>query len=74
VIQSRFVFRVAPAWRTALRFPIIYLVQYLFGVSLLWILVEGLHMVRSKAALAVVIANVPLGFVLSRLLLVRRPR
>jgi putative flippase GtrA len=70
-LQSLFVFRVAFRWSAALRFPFVYVVQYLFGAVLLWVLAGRLHIDARIAALVVVIANVPLGFVLSRLVLVR---
>lgn len=70
-LQSRFVFRVPLAWRVALRFPLVYLVQYAVGAGVLWLLVDGAHVDNDVAALIVVIANVPLGFLLSRLLLAR---
>jgi putative flippase GtrA len=68
-LQSRFVFRVPLAWRVAVRFPLVYLVQYAFGFAMLWLLVDAAHVESDVAALIVVIANVPLGFLLSRLLL-----
>lgn len=70
-LQSRFVFRVAFRWSAALRFPFVYFVQYLSGAVLLWVLAGRLHFDPRIAALVVVVANVPLGFVLSRLVLVR---
>lgn len=68
-LQSRFVFRVAIQWRTALRFPLAYVVQYVAGAALLWLLVDRLAIARSIAALIVVAAVVPLGFVLNRVAL-----
>jgi putative flippase GtrA len=68
-LQSRFVFRVPLAWRVALRFPLVYIVQYVLGFAVLWLLVDAVHVENDLAALIVVIANVPLGFLLSRLLL-----
>ena len=70
--QSRFVFGARFAWRTALRFPLVYVVQYAFGFALLWFLVETVRVGSDRAALIVVVVNVPLGFALSRLLLARR--
>jgi len=70
-LQSRFVFGVAFRWSAALRFPLVYIVQYLFGAALLWLLAGRLHVDARVAALVVVIANVPLGFLLSRRVLVR---
>jgi len=70
-LQSRFVFHVPLAWRAALRYPLVYLVQYAFGFVLLALLVDTVHVDKDVAALVVVIANVPLGFLLSRRVLLR---
>ena len=70
-LQSRFVFHVPLAWRAALRYPLVYLVQYAFGFVLLALLVDTVHVDKDLAALVVVIANVPLGFLLSRRVLLR---
>jgi putative flippase GtrA len=74
VLQARFVFRVPLAWRAAIGFPAVYLVQYLAGLALLWILVDRLHLAAKWAALATIAAGVPLGFALSRTWLARVPR
>ncbi|HET8830806.1 MAG TPA: hypothetical protein VFN86_01950, partial [Casimicrobiaceae bacterium] len=47
----------------------VYLVQYAVGAGVLLLLVDAAHVDSDVAALIVVIANVPLGFLLSRLLL-----
>lgn len=73
-LQTRFVFRVTPRWRTALRFPLVYAVQYALGLVLLTALVEIAALPRQWAALIAIGANVPAGFVLSRLLLAQRAR
>jgi putative flippase GtrA len=70
LLQSRFVFRVPLGIRRALRFPLVYVAQYVVGIALLWLLVDRLGTEATWAALVVVVANVPLGFMLSRLLLV----
>lgn len=64
-LQSRFVFRVPLSWRTARRFPLAYAAQYAFGAILLWLLVDAAQMSRNLAALVVVGASVPLGFMLN---------
>jgi len=72
-LQSRFVFRVALGQRKAALFPFIGLAQYALGFVLLWALVDRLALPARAAALIVVVTIVPLGFVLSRLLLTGRP-
>ena len=67
--QSRYVFKVPPRLRTGLAFPLIYLLQYLLGVAVLWLLVEAGGLSKEWAALIAVALNVPVGFALSRALL-----
>ena len=73
-LQSRFVFRVPVDWRSAARFPAIYLFQYLLGASILWMLIHAGHLNPRVAALAAVAANVPVGFWMSRVVLARSVR
>lgn len=68
-LQSRFVFRVPIDWRSAARFPAVYLVQYAVGASILWMLIHTLYVSPHVAALCAVAANVPTGFWMSRLTL-----
>jgi putative flippase GtrA len=72
-LQSRFVFRVPLAWRKALRFPLVYVAQYLLGLVALALLSRWTDLPPSRSALVVVALTVPAGFVLSRLLLAPRP-
>ena len=65
-LQSRFVFRVPIDWRTAVRFPLVYIVQYVVGAVLLWLLVDVARIPATWAALLIVLGTVPLGFFLSR--------
>jgi putative flippase GtrA len=71
-LQTRYVFRVRMEWRTAARFPLIYVTQYALGLSLLWALVDVADVPRAYAALAVTAATVPTGYALSRWVLARR--
>ena len=72
-LQSLFVFRVPLQWRTVVRFPLAYVVQYAFGAALLSLLVDVGHVDRRLSALIVVVANVPVGFIVNRRAL-RHPR
>lgn len=65
-LQSRFVFRVPIDWRTTVRFPLVYIVQYVVGAVLLWLLVDVARIPATWAALLIVLGTVPLGFFLSR--------
>jgi putative flippase GtrA len=72
VVNARFVFHVPLRFADFLRFPLVYVVQYVIGAVGLWLLVDLFGM-RKEWALAVVIAfTVPIVFALSRRVLVRR--
>lgn len=65
-LASIFVFRTGFALRSALRFPGVYVVQYLYGLAALWLLIDVARM-RSEFAMLLVIATlVPITFVLTR--------
>ena len=70
--QTRYVFGVGTSWRTFLKFPLVYLVQYAVGAIGIRLIVETGLLSREFALLATLCITVPLGFVLSRHLLVPR--
>lgn len=65
-LNARFVFRERLRLSKALKYPSVYLVQYLVGLGLLYLLVETLHLDKRLAPLAIVVITVPATFVLSR--------
>jgi putative flippase GtrA len=72
VLNARFVFHAPLRLADFLRFPIVYVVQYLLSAAGLWLLVEHAG-VPAQWALAVVIAiTVPVVFAASRRLLAPR--
>jgi putative flippase GtrA len=73
LLNCRFVFQRKPSWGGALRFPLVYLVQYVLGLGLLAVFVERLHWDRRLAAVAVICCSVPLTFVLSRAIIRSTP-
>jgi putative flippase GtrA len=72
LLNSTFVFRSRIALRTALKYPLVYVVQYLFGALLLYGMVAWLGIDRRWAALIALVLSVPVSFVLNRLALVKR--
>jgi putative flippase GtrA len=72
MLNSLFVFRSQIGWRTALRYPLVYLAQYLFGAALLYGMVRWLAFDRRWAALIALALSVPISFLLNRLALARR--
>jgi len=69
LLNVRFVFRSRPSWRTAIRFPLVYLAQYLWGAAVMAVLVDLWGVRPAYAMLAVTGTSVPLTFILSRLVL-----
>jgi putative flippase GtrA len=65
-LNARFVFHAPTSWASALRFPLVYVTQYLVGLATVAIIVEGLGVHPALAALFALLATVPLGFVLTR--------
>jgi putative flippase GtrA len=68
-LNSTFVFRVKPSLRTAVKYPLVYVAQYLIGVALLTALVRHVGVPASVAAFVVIIVSVPLTFIFARIVL-----
>jgi putative flippase GtrA len=68
-LNSRFVFRQAMTVQKAVQYPIVYVVQYVMGIVLMSILVEVLAVSPALAAPLVIIAAIPVTFVLSRFII-----
>ncbi len=65
-LNSRFVFRQPLALKKALRFPVVYIVQYALSALILWAAVEFLDADPRIAFLLAVALTVPVVFLLSR--------
>lgn len=65
-LNAKFVFRVGITTDSLIRFPIVYLAQYVLGLVLVTTLVEFLGIPAWLAPLFVILVTVPLTFVLSR--------
>ena len=74
VLNAGFVFRRRKTIASALRFPLVYVVQYAMGVGLLWVLVDVAKLNESFALLLVIAASIPVTFLLSRLIVTRHGR
>ena len=68
---AKFVFQERLGIGRALQCPIVYLVQYLLGLSLLFLLVEVVHLPEIVSPLLVIVVTVPITFLLSRYLIRR---
>jgi putative flippase GtrA len=65
-LNARFVFRRPASWRSAWRFPLIYLLQYVLGLALVSICVEWLHAPQWLAPLIPLAVTTPLTYLAMR--------
>ena len=65
-LAATFVFDTGFDRRSALRFPLIYVLQYLYGLGGLSLLIDLLGVSRYAAMLVVIITSIPLNFMLQR--------
>ncbi|MBH3412030.1 GtrA family protein [Pseudomonas putida] len=72
VLNRFFVFKSHNGVRSALMMPVIYLVQYLLSLVVLWLWVEKLQLDSRLAPLAAIALTLPVTFVLSRLAFKKR--
>jgi putative flippase GtrA len=70
-LNARFVFRQPLRLSAAVRYPAVYGIQYVLGLGLLYFLVEVGHLSKFIAPVFIVLATVPVTFVLSRLIILR---
>lgn len=67
-LNALFVFKAKVAIKSMIRFPLIYLIQYLLGMALVTTLIEYVGVATWLAPMIVIVITVPLTFVLSRLI------
>lgn len=68
LLHSWFVYRTPLRWRRLFGYPVMHLLMYGIGAALLYLLVVTLSVNPKFAALLVVAASIPLGYLFSRLL------
>ncbi|WP_438348920.1 GtrA family protein [Paenibacillus sp. FA6] len=68
-LNTVFVFKEKVSFRTFLKFPIVYLVQYLVNLFMLYILVERLHLAVEIVPLIVIVITIPITYTLSKLII-----
>jgi putative flippase GtrA len=71
-LNASFVFRERLRISCALQYPVVYLVQYVLGITALYVLVERVGCSKAVAPLLVVLVSLPVTFLLSRYL-IKRP-
>ncbi|MCI3205734.1 MULTISPECIES: GtrA family protein [Pandoraea] len=68
-LNSHFVFKVKMSVAGLLKFPLVYVVQYLVGIGLMYVLVGKLQLSPYLAPIAVVVLTIPITFLMSRILI-----
>jgi putative flippase GtrA len=69
VLNSCFVFRQPIRWVRLTTYPLVYVAQFLIGLSSVWVFVEVLGWREELAPVAAILLGVPVTYYLSRLLL-----
>lgn len=72
-LNTRWVFKVKMQWRTFLQFPMIYVVRYGMDLLVIFSLVHYWQCPESVAPLLAIAMNMPLTFIVTRLVLKNRP-
>ena len=70
-LNAKFVFQEPLRIGRALQYPLVYLVQYLLGLVLLFLLVEVAHVSKIVAPLLIAVLTLPVTFLLSRYMIRR---
>lgn len=68
-LNTRFVFQVTASLRTIAIYPLIYILQYLLGLSILVIAIKLLHITKFAGIFFSIFLPLPVTFVLTRFLL-----
>jgi putative flippase GtrA len=73
IANSLAVFRAPMSVKSAVRFPMVYLAQYLLGMALMWLFVDVLEIAAWLAPWITTVVLVPVSFVLTRRMLRGKP-
>lgn len=68
-LSLKIVFQTKSTKKKLFLFPFVYLFQYIFGLSIMYVLIETLGLNQFFAPLIVAICSIPITFILSRFIL-----
>ena len=71
-LNLKFVFREIGSTKKMLFFPLVYLIQYLFGMIILYIMIEIFRIRIQLGPIIVVIITLPITFILSKKILTKK--
>lgn len=66
ILGRVFVFKTHQGYRSALMLPLVYLIQYLAGIAVVWVWVDLLHQHPMVAPAIAIAVTLPLTFLLSK--------
>ncbi|WP_241668500.1 GtrA family protein [Pseudomonas sp. Sample_22] len=69
LFNSQIVFKLKKTWKGLLIYPSVYLIQYLISAALLHILVESFGLPKEVAPLLIIVALLPVTYILSKTVL-----
>ncbi len=72
VLSRFFVFKEHQGLKSALLFPLVYVAQYALGVLVVWLWVKKLQLPEYLAPLAAIALSLPMTYVLTKLVFVKR--
>lgn len=72
-LNVRFVFRQKVTFKSFIQFPLVYLLQYLINLVLLYILVDHLHISKIIVPIISVLITIPISFLLSKIIIKTKP-
>lgn len=68
-LNTVFVFKEKVSFKKFLKFPIVYLIQYLVNILMLYVLVEHVHLSTGIVPLIVIVVTIPITYTLSKLII-----
>ncbi|MGN7761964.1 GtrA family protein [Paenibacillus sp. 22594] len=68
-LNTVFVFKEKVSFKKFLKFPIVYLIQYLVNIFMLYVLVERVHLSTGIVPLIVIVVTIPITYALSKLII-----
>lgn len=71
-MNTRWVFKVPMKWSTFMQFPLIFAIRYALDLGVLFTLVNYLGCPETFAPLVTIVLTMPIGFLLSRLVLAKK--
>jgi len=71
-LNLKYVFKEESSKKKIILFPLVYLVQYLLGILILYVSIEKFSIPKELAPLIVIILTVPLVFVLTKKVLTKK--